>query len=468
MAEANTRSPRLVVRELTHGPSVETAIGAFANATGSFVLESSDDRHADGRFTVLGDDPVELFSSDDSDWLTALARRVGPADPGLCDERLPFVGGWVGYLTYEAGAEMNGVPSARERDIALPRVYMALYDTAIVYDHRHCRWWVVGVDGIGGRGRDSVDDRLDVLEDRLRRAMPPAPIDRSIAAAGEAKPVMTPRNYVAAVERVKHYIAAGDVYQVNLTQRWSAPSRSSAVEIYRRVRMANPAPFAALLRIGETAIISASPELFLDLHDRRIVTRPIKGTRPRAGDDVLDAIRSRELLESEKDWSELTMIVDLMRNDLGRVCEFGSVRVVCPGAIEEHPSVYHLVATVEGRLRESHGWVDLLQSAFPGGSITGAPKIRAMQIIRELESTERSVYCGSIGWIGLDGSMQLNIAIRTMVLDRGRLHWFSGGAVVADSDADAEYAEAIAKVAGLRRALRTDESMAVSGIERHC
>jgi para-aminobenzoate synthetase component 1 len=233
--------------------------------------------------------------------------------------------------------------------------------------------------------------------------------------------------------------------------------------VYRRLRVSNPAPLSALLIYGDSAVINASPELFLSLRDRHVVTRPIKGTRPRTGDEALDAVWSRELLESEKDHAELTMIVDLLRNDLGRVSEYRSVRVLAPADLEAHPTVFHLVGTIEGRLRPECTWADLFQATLPGGSITGAPKIRAMQIIDELEPTERSVYCGAIGYIGLDGSLQLNVAIRTMILDRGRIHLFGGGAIVADSDPDDEYDETLAKTAGLARSL---QAHGTSGPER--
>jgi len=204
------------------------------------------------------------------------------------------------------------------------------------------------------------------------------------------------------------------------------------------------------------AILSSSPELFLDLRDGHVVTRPIKGTRPRTGDPRIDAMARRELAESEKDRAELTMIVDLLRNDLGRVCSFRTVQVRDPGEIEEHPTVYHRVATIEGDLKTGLGWSDLLRAAFPGGSVTGAPKIRAMQIIRELEPTPRGIYCGSIGWIGLDGAMSLNLAIRTIVQRGDVVHLYAGGGIVAQSTPDGEYAETLAKLRGMLRALNAE------------
>ncbi|GAG27694.1 unnamed protein product, partial [marine sediment metagenome] len=214
---------------------------------------------------------------------------------------------------------------------------------------------------------------------------------------------MSREAYFSKVARAKRYIEAGDIYQVNLTQRWAVHTDASPIELYLRLRGASPSSHAAFLPWGDYAILSSSPELFLDLRRGHVITRPIKGTRPRVGDPVRDAAARQELLESEKERAELTMIIDLLRNDLGRVCSPGSVRVSDAGTLEEHPTVFHRVATIEGDLEAGRDWLDLLLASFPGGSVTGAPKIRAMQIIDELEPAARGVYCGSIGMIGLDG-----------------------------------------------------------------
>jgi para-aminobenzoate synthetase component 1 len=264
---------------------------------------------------------------------------------------------------------------------------------------------------------------------------------------------MSRRAYLAKVAQAKEHIAAGDIYQVNLTTRFSARAPADPVDLYRRLRAADPSSHAALISFGDSAIISASPELFLQLRGDRVVTRPIKGTRPRGENPREDETRRRALAESEKDAAELNMIVDLLRNDLGRVCRFGSVRVVEPGAIEAHPTVFHRVATIEGRLAPDRGWADLLRASFPGGSVTGAPKIRAMQIIDELEPTRRTAYCGAIGMIGLDGSMSLSVAIRTMIQVGGSVHLHAGGAIVADSEPEEEYREILAKARGMFAAL---------------
>lgn len=438
-------------------PTVEAAIVSFLAAGEAFVLESSATDSTYGRFTVLGCDPVHNLTVEAGEQLPIdrLAACVG-SYPG-CEAvgGVPFVGGWVGYLSYEAGLGMEGIHPTAGQDIALPVARFSLYDTAAVFDHLTGQWYAVGVDWPAGvcDGRSSLARRLGQVRARLESASVPPPIRWDEPLADPPLSSLTRDEYLARVERAKRFIEAGDVYQVNLTRRLSTTTGAGPLGLYRRLRRANPSGYAAVLQWDDRAVISASPELFLDLRDRRVITRPIKGTRPRVGDQALDALRRRELLGSEKDRAELTMIVDLLRNDLGRVCQFGSVRVVSPADLEEHPTVYHLVGTIEGRLRQDRDWADLLRASFPGGSITGAPKIRAMQIIDQLEPLCRSVYCGSIGYVGLDGSMCLNIAIRTMVLEGNRLHLFAGGGIVADSDAAEEYEETEAKAAGMLRAL---------------
>jgi len=262
----------------------------------------------------------------------------------------------------------------------------------------------------------------------------------------------TPTAYLAAVQRCKDYIAAGDIYQVNLSQRFTVGLRQRPYQIYQRLMQQYPALYGGYLDFGDFALICNSPELFLRVEPlsdgrRRVTTRPIKGTRPRApGMDV-------ELRDSIKDQAELNMIVDLERNDLGRVCQIGSVKVTQPRVIEAHPTVYHGVATIEGILRSEVTFVDLLCATFPGGSITGAPKIRAMQIIDELEPVPRGPYCGAIGFLDADGSMQFNIAIRTMVVADGLVHIHVGGGIVADSDPAAEYDETLIKARAMFAAL---------------
>lgn len=448
---------------------MEAVVCAVARERGGFVLESTAADHRNGRYTVVGIDPVETVETHDAAdgaWCATFAGRMARWDaagdglqelPIFQDNRIPFVGGWVGYVSYEAGTVLERVRCSKPRHDGLPLVRFALYDTAAVYDHRNRTWQVMAMD-LAPRDRPTAGARLDRMERLLADAPAPNPIDWSRAIADEPRAILRRDDYLRRVDRAKAYIAAGEVYQVNLTQQFVCRSSATALDIYRRMRVMNPAPLSALLCYPEGAVISASPELFLELRGRQVVTRPIKGTRPRIGERDVDAMQRDALLASEKDRAELNMIVDLMRNDLGRVSEMGTVRVASAGDLEVHPTVYHRVATVTGRLREGLTCWDLLRATLPGGSVTGCPKIRAMEIIEELEVSRRGVYCGAVGYIGVNGDMMLNLPIRTAVLAAGELHLFSGGGIVADSDAEDEYAETLAKIAGLTRSVHATQA----------
>jgi para-aminobenzoate synthetase component 1 len=263
----------------------------------------------------------------------------------------------------------------------------------------------------------------------------------------------THRGYLSAVQRVREYILAGDIFQANLSQRFQAPLTESPGRLYARLRRRNPAPFGAWLSLGGVTVLSVSPERFLRLEGRVVETRPIKGTRPRGLGPMHDEALGKELTESEKDRAENVMIVDLLRNDLSRVCAPGTVRVPELFHLEQHPTVLHLVSTVTGTLRPGHRAADLLRASFPGGSITGAPKVRAMEIIAELEPTQRGPYCGMIGYVSVTGTMDTNIAIRTCVVRGGTVYFSGGGGIVADSEPELEYRETLHKVQGIVRTL---------------
>ncbi len=460
MKTAWSASARVIVEPVDLVIPVEPALVTFSCATRPAVLESSLRTTPYARFSILAADPADEFVHHPGTTgcpFRGLARHVGGYPPVTkSDLDLPFVGGWIGFFTYEAGLSIEGIPCTTRRDVNLPRLWFRLYDSAAIYAHDSRQWYLTAVDWPAplAQWRPPVADRLAILRDRLRKA---ADLDSigglARPVSTDPKPNMSPEAYLAKVERAKRYIEAGDIYQVNLTQRFTARTAASPLELYRRLRQASPSSHAAFLPWGSAAVLSASPELFLELREGHVVTRPIKGTRPRTGEPAADRVNRRELAESAKERAELTMIIDLLRNDLGRVCSYGSVRVSATGDIEAHPTVFHRVGTIEGDLQPGRGWLDLLLASFPGGSITGAPKIRAMQIIDELEPTERGVYCGSIGTIGLDGSMSLNIAIRTMVQVNDIVHVPAGGAIVADSVAEREYEETLAKAAGMFRAL---------------
>ena len=372
---------------------------------------------------------------------------------------LPFLGGAVGYLGYDLCHHIERLPRTARADCLLPDMWFGFYDTILAFDHATETWWACATD-FGGRAPASapLGQRLEFLDSLLHRSAlhwdaPAAP------AVSQAVSNFTRDEYLRAIRRTKDYIAAGDIFQANIAQRFSTHIDAHPWQLYRRLREVNAAPFAAYIDLDGGAVASSSPERFLKVTPmpdgrRRVQTRPIKGTRPRrAGDDAFNATMRSELLASAKDNAELTMIVDLERNDLGRVCEYGSVRVTDRAALEEYATVHHLVATVEGDLHSRHDIIDLLMATFPGGSITGAPKIRAMQIIDELEPTRRSVYTGAIGYIGFDGSADLNIAIRTMLIDGRTCTFQVGGGIVADSEPEMEYEETLDKGRAMFEAL---------------
>jgi len=471
---------------VSFAPATGAVIAVAARQREPAILDSARVEGNWGRYTIVACEPVAAFTWADRgpDPFEAMRRLLGStgilATDLLQDLPVPFVGGWIGYFGYESGRHIERLPATTRPDIGLPRVRFALYDSAAVFDHIAGQWLVVAsdfppVEAGPGRApipRPELTARLNWWKnllcraERFRRnpfgeAPPPryGPISHNLDREG----------YMWMVRRAREYIAAGDIFQVNLARRETVEAIESPADVYLRLRQSNPGAYSAFLawpgRAGENclvdqrfAVLSSSPELFLDLRRRDAVTRPIKGTRPRSRDPAADEALRLQLAVSGKDRAELAMIVDLERNDLGRVCEYGSVHVeeedspAAPFALERHPTVHHLVATVTGRLARGRDCIDLLRATFPGGSITGAPKVRAMQISDELEPTERSAYTGAIGYF-TPGRMVMNIAIRTMIQAHGRLHWYIGGGIVADSDPAEEYDETCAKGLGMRRAL---------------
>ena len=388
------------------------------------------------------------------------ARR---SDPPPAEAPWGFTGA-VGYLGYDLCHSVERLPRTVPDEEGLPDLYFAFYDSALVYDHVTGTWTAAARDRPGGRpAGELIESMLDEAAS-FPAAAADVPAGYEIL-TGEAPLESNFRRaeYEAAVARAIEYIAAGDIFQVNLSQRFTAgwPRASGAVGLYSALRRVNAAPFAAYLGLGGgRSVLSSSPERFLLVEGPRVETRPIKGTRPRGATEIEDERLRAELLASEKDLAEITMIVDLERNDLGRVCDYGSVRVLERATLESYARVHHLVATVVGELHDRYDLVDLLKATFPGGSITGAPKVRAMEIIDELERCQRSVYCGAVGYISDSGAMDLNIAIRTMLYSGGasgdgRVTFQVGGGIVADSDPAAEYQETLDKARALIEALRT-------------
>jgi para-aminobenzoate synthetase component 1 len=449
-------TPFEVCRRLSHLPHI-------------LMLDSADAGSEHGRYSFVTADPFEWLCLRQSlgDPLRDLDARLArlpslPTIPGLP----PFQGGAAGLFGYDLCHYIERLPRPRFDEFQTPDLAVGFYDWVAAFDHHSGDSWLISTglpETTRVRRRERAAARLASVRAALRRAPATAAADATIVEPAVRNPVpglpglesnFDRPGYLLAVRRAIDYVQAGDCFQVNLSQRLLCPASLPPLELYARLRERNPAPFAGYFDVGEFVIASASPELFLRVRDSAVETRPIKGTRPRGGTEIEDRRRADELLASAKDRAENIMIVDLLRNDLGRVCEYGSVRVAALCALESYRSVHHLVSAVHGRLRPGCGPIDLMRASFPGGSVTGAPKVRAMEIIAELEPTARGPYCGSLGYIGFDGSMDTSILIRTFTIGRGWVQFPVGGGIVADSSPDEEYAETMYKAEGLLRALR--------------
>ena len=437
------------------------AVHALAHLPYPFLLHSAAPDRAGWSF--FGADPFAVFAGPDYDAARGLWRalRESPRPAEAEAAGIPFTGGVVGYWAYDFGRRLERLPTLAADDLGLPDVRLGFYDLIGAFDHRHGRAWLVS-SGLpldpplrAVRARDRLRRFLALLAGG-RRGAPPLPARASEVA--RPRSTFTPEDYRAAVVRVQELIRAGDIFQANLSQRWmlelerADPTRR-ALAVSEALARHSPAPWAAFLGAPDHAIASASPERFLELRGTRVETRPIKGTRPRGTDPAEDARLAAELLASEKDRAENVMIVDVLRNDLGRVCEPGSVAVTGLCELETFPQVFHLTSTVTGVLSPDRDPFDLLHACFPGGSITGAPKIRAMEILEELEPVRRHLYTGSIGYLDWSGDADWNIAIRTAIVTGDAVRFAAGGGITADSDPEAEYQETLDKAEGMRLAL---------------
>ena len=446
----------MLVEELPSAPSPAEACARLLDLPYPLLLESAARGTPLGRYSYLTADPARFWATRPSDPGDALleaadyltAHRAAPI-PGLP----PFQCGVAGFLGYEFGRRLERLPAPRVDDLGVPDAWLGAYEWVIAWDHVQGRAWLIARRGSGEAGK-SADKRIRDVARRLDGTGTPTPPRSSTTRTPpEYRSGFTRDEYLRAVERVREYILAGDIFQANLSQRFEAVWPAEPFEFYRRLTEVNPAPFAAFFQGDGFAVASASPERFLSVSSGgRVETRPIKGTRPRGATPILDRQLAEELLSSEKDRAENVMIVDLLRNDLSKVCRPGSVEVPALCALQSHPTVHHLESIVTGQLEAGFTATDLLRAAFPGGSITGAPKVRAMEILAELEPVARGVYCGAIGWLGLTGAMDTSIAIRTVTLQDGRACFHAGGGIVADSDPASEYQETLDKAAGIRRA----------------
>lgn len=438
-------------------------------------LDSGMDKQKLGRFSFLCFDPFLIFrSQNDHIQITGKDKteELNDCNPfyilkGLLnryklnteDTYIPFTGGAVGYFAYDLCRYLEEVPSNALDDLNISDCHILFYDVVIIFDHLKDKTYIASC-GFPELERERrikrSRERLEDIKKRIMDASAPSKEDRQEEVSYKEAPLISnfkKEEYISAIKRVKEYIARGDVYQVNLSQRFSCGIGLSPNALFERLRRINPAPFSAYLDCGDVKIVSASPERFLCLRGRKIHTRPIKGTRPRGDDSIEDEILKIELLKSAKDTAEHIMIVDLERNDLGRICEYGTVLPTEFITLETYSTVFHLVSTVNGIVREDVDAIDCLINCFPGGSITGAPKIRSMEIIDQLEPTKRSVYTGSIGYIGFNGNMDTSIVIRTFIIKDKRAYFQVGGGIVADSDPEMEYQETLDKAKALIQSL---------------
>ena len=431
------------------------------------------------RYSFLAADPIDILRVDRvvADPLAKLEQWLANFRSTTVIGLPPFQGGVAGFLGYELGRCFERVPPARHNEFELPLATLALYDVVLAWDHETEHGWIISQ---GFPETTSTQARLERAKrrcgefqrlltiERLRSiAVSPSPPMHEVHAMahGLTAPQFETRlgggwlgsfdseGFRTGVQKARDYIFAGDIFQVNLSQRLLCPARCDSAALYQRLRLVNAAPFAGYFDIGSAQIISASPERFLQVRDSWIETRPIKGTRRRSGDVEIDKGIAEELCKSEKDRSENIMIVDLLRNDLSRICEIDSLKVTQLCEVEAFPFLLHLVSCIRARLRPGASVTELVAAVFPGGSITGAPKIRAMEIIAELEPTVRGPYCGSLGYFSSDGSMDWNILIRTLTASRGWWQFQVGGGIVADSVPEQEEEETWTKAAGLVAAI---------------
>ena len=445
------------VEELPYFEDSAALFMPWADSSWAVFLDSGFPHSRQGRFDIIAADPFRtLITKGNSTEINAGGNsRLSAEDPFRLlkealgetvetDSELPFYGGAIGYFAYDLARRLEKLPSLAADEEHIPDMIVGIYDWAVVVDHQKRRSWLVG----GGR-----DPATLARWPHLCHSFSQIPIinwpREGFSVINAAQSNMDRATYTEAFQRIQHYIREGDCYQVNLAQRIQAECRGSPWTAYETLRHINPAPFSAFLNFPLVQVLSSSPERFLKVSGGTVETKPIKGTRPRSPNPEEDMYSLQALQESLKDRAENLMIVDLLRNDIGKNCQPGSVHVPHLFASESFTTVHHLVSTVRGTLAAGHHALDLLRDCFPGGSITGAPKIRSMEIIEELEPHRRGVYCGSIGYIGYDGNMDSNIAIRTLVHSENSIRFWAGGGIVVDSDPEREYQECYHKAAAM-------------------
>jgi len=426
------------------------------------ILGSNSAKKHSGRFSFWTAQPKEIFefTTGQGNPFRKLKTILNKYKLGNTpEEQLPdglFAGGWAGFFSYELGRFIEKLPEKAIDDLRLPLIRLCFYDRVLAYDHLENIFWLIALQLPDES--ENPEEKNARMESLLHKS---EGLNAAEYAGGDIERIdfsdircnMTKDYYLKSVEKIRRLIYDGDVYQVNFSQRFDCDYKAKPVELFNWQNQFNPCGYAAYIDGGSFSIVSASPEMFLTIKDGFISTKPIKGTRPRVSDKQesqnINERNYNELINSQKEQAELNMIIDLERNDLARICIPGSRSVIQSRTIEEYPTVFHAVATIQGRLRPETDFCDILRATFPGGSITGAPKVASMDIIDTLEPTQRSVYTGSIGFLGLDGSVCLNIAIRTILIKDGKAYVQTGGGIVADSEPQAEWNETLVKARAL-------------------
>lgn len=467
---------QVLVEKIDTTKSREEIFKVFKNDPYPVILDSSLNDNRLGRYSVVLSNPYLVFKSKNNivEIIENGVSNIFHGNPlGHLREllhkyrtdaksHLPCANGCcAGFFSYDLCRIIEKVPSLAKEEYDIPDIMQGFYNFAVIMDHQEGEVYVSAASVGRAPGKDDVDVLKSVVEyvkNKVINTKQPtketAPADK-LHSDRSLKSDFTKETYCKIVEKAREYIRNGDIFQVNLSQRFRVKVNEKPFEIYNRLRNISPAPFSSYLDFGEVAVLSNSPERFIRIRDGIIETRPIKGTRPRGKSYEEDIKLREELLNSEKDRAELTMIVDLERNDLGRVCKIGSVNVERLFELEEYATVFHLVSTVAGKLKDDADIVDCIKATFPGGSITGAPKIRAMEIIDELEPCRRNIYTGAIGYIGFDNTADLNIAIRTIVVKNGEAFYNVGGGIVWDSVPEKEYQETLDKGMAMMKVLNS-------------
>jgi len=456
MSSTVTKSHSLTYQEIPYFENVSHVFAHFSDLSWAVFLDSGRPVSQLGRYDIFSAYPHKTFLTKDNQTLieTAGHRQIVREDPFSllnaelsqthCDNhKLPFTGGAMGFFSYDLGRKIERMPNIAEDDIATPDMAIGIYRWAYIADH-HTKTSVLVGDLSDQRVRLYWDEIVSLVQNPL-----PASDENSYVSTDKIESNMSEAQYKEKFSQVKHYISSGDCYQINLAQRFKVPVSGKSWNGYQQLRTINPSPYSAFINIPQHTVLSVSPERFIKIEDGVAETKPIKGTRPKLDDAVQDKNILLDLLNSDKDRAENVMIVDLLRNDFSKSCQANSVKVTKLFEIESFPTVHHLVSTITGELPQTVSAIQLLRECFPGGSITGAPKIRAMQIIEELEPHRRGLYCGSIGYIGFNGRMDTNIAIRTLVQKDNHAYFYAGGGLVWDSQADAEYQETFDKAAAM-------------------